>query len=196
MAKKRSVAGKRKSDVVLDFGSAFSYPFNRAKGMLNVLWLLLPIFGWFALSGYGVRIVQGFIRGKFKELPLFSFGSDMKLGFFMFLKSIPFVFAYMIFYYVLEFIPVLGDIAGLVISFFVVPILGINFIRKESVASFFEFEIVSVVFENLGEYVVALLKSIALFIVFLFMIIVLVGIPGGIFTNNIFLADFYRRRVA
>ena len=70
----------------LDFKTAFKYPFNRAKGMWNILWVLLPIFGWFALGGYGIRIVKEFSHGKFKKLPVMSFGSDMKLGFFMFLK--------------------------------------------------------------------------------------------------------------
>jgi hypothetical protein len=41
----------------------------------------------------------------------------------------------------------------------------------------------------------AILKSILLSLIFLVMIIILVGIPAGTFTKNIFLADFYRRRV-
>jgi hypothetical protein len=38
-----------------------------------------------------------------------------------------------------------------------------------------------------------MLKSLALQLIFLVMIIVLVGIPAGAFTKNIFIADFYRR---
>jgi hypothetical protein len=51
------------------------------------------------------------------------------------------------------------------------------------------------VFDNLGDYVVALLKTIALRAIFLLLIIVLVGIPAGAFAQNIFIADFYRRYV-
>ncbi|MFH0857893.1 MAG: hypothetical protein V1848_04055, partial [Candidatus Magasanikbacteria bacterium] len=58
----------------LDFKVGFKYPFNRAKGMLNIFWIFLPIVGWFALGGYTVRIVQGFIRGEYKELPTMKFG--------------------------------------------------------------------------------------------------------------------------
>ena len=38
-------------------------------------------------------------------------------------------------------------------------------------------------------------KSIGLGLIFFLMMIILVGIPAGSFTKNIFLADFYGRRV-
>jgi hypothetical protein len=184
-----------KKSEVLNFKKAFMYPFNRAKGMLNVLWALFPIFGWFALGGYGVRIVQDFSKGKFKQLPEMKFGSDMKLGFFMFLKSIPFMLVYIVVSSVLDMIPVLGKFGLVFLELFIVPIMGINFVNKMSVSSYFEFEILEKVFANLGDYLFAVLKSIGLAIVFIFMIVILVGLPGLIFTGNIFLADFYRRRM-
>ncbi len=180
---------------MLDFGDAFKYPFNRAKGMFNVFWILLPIFGWLALGGYGVRIVREFCEGKFEKLPVMKFSSDMKLGFFMFLKSIPFMVVYVLVINFLDFIGPLGGFAIFLIELFVVPILGINFMKKQTVESFFEFNIINVVFANLGDYLLALVKSIGLAIVFVLMMIVLVGFPALVFTQNIFLADFYRRRV-
>ena len=179
----------------LDFIDAFKYPFNRAKGMFNILWLFLPIFGWFALGGYGVRIVQEFVKGQFKQLPEMNFSSDMKFGFFMFLKAIPFLFVYTLVDSILGTIPFVGFVVVMLLGIFVVPILSINFMKKETVESFFEFDIVKVVFDNLGDYAVAVLKGLGLFLVFLPMVIVLVGIPGIIFTQNMFLADFYRRNV-
>ena len=180
----------------LDFKTAFKYPFNRAKGMWNILWILLPIFGWFALGGYVVRIVKEFIKGKFKKLPTFKFKSDLKLGFFMFIKSIPFIIVYAAILGIITIInPWLRGIVQFLLSLFVVPILFINFFNKETVGSLFEFRIIKSVFDNLGDYIVTVLKGILLSIVFFIMIIVLVGIPAGIFTENIFLADFYRRKV-
>ncbi len=79
----------------LDFKTAFGYPFRRATGLLNILWVLLPIIGWFALGGCGIRIVKHFIKGDFNELPLFNFSEDLSLGFFMFIKAIPFAIVYM-----------------------------------------------------------------------------------------------------
>ncbi len=185
----------KKSDV-LDFGSAISYPFNRARRMWNILWLLFPIFGWFALGGYGVRIIQEFSKGKFKMLPEMKFGKDMKLGFFMFLKALPFVLVVLaVFSGLLLINPVLEGIFEILFGIFVFPILAIHFMNKMTIESFFEFRVVKAVWNNMGDYLVALLKSIGLGLIFFVMIIILVGIPASQFTKNIFLVDFYRRRV-
>jgi len=180
----------------LDFKTAFKYPFNRAKGMLNILWILLPIVGWFALGGYTIRIIKEFSKGKFKTLPAFKFNSDLKLGFMMFIKAIPFIITYTVIISILSRInPRISGLANFFLGLFVVPILTINFFNKETVGSFFEVEIIKSVFNNLGDYIMALLKSILLGIIFLIMWVILVGMPAGTFTKNIFLADFYRRRV-
>jgi hypothetical protein len=185
----------KKSDA-LKFNDAFSYPFNKAKRMWNVLWLFLPIFGWFALGGYSVRIIQEFTKGKFKNLPDMKFKSDMKLGFFMFLKMLPFMLAYMIVAGILTMIGSDLDVVFEVLfGLFVLPILTINFMKKMTIESLFEFGIVGAVFSNLGDYLMTLLKSLLLGLIFLVMVIILVGIPASMFTKNIFLADFYRRRV-
>ncbi|MFH0808324.1 MAG: DUF4013 domain-containing protein [archaeon] len=180
----------------LNFKSAFMYPFNRAKGMWNILWILFPIFGWFALGGYSVRIVKEFISGKFKNLPLMKFGDDMRLGFFMFLKAIPFVVVMVIMFGILFLTnPILEVMAEVLFGIFVFPMLTIHFMNKQTIGSFFEFRIIGKVWNNFGDYFLAILKSIGLALVFLIMIIVLVGIPASQFTKNIFLADFYRRMV-
>lgn len=180
----------------ISFKAAFKYPFNRAVGMWNILWMFLPILGWFALGGYSVRIAQEFCNGKFEQLPTFKFGNDLKLGFFMFLKAIPFVIAYMIVILISEKMGTsISAAISFVIGFFMIPILFMNFFNKQTVASLFEFKITGSVFNNLGDYFMVMLKSIGLGIVFLLMWIVLVGIPAGSFSKNIFLADFYRRNV-
>jgi hypothetical protein len=180
----------------LKFKTAFSYPFNRAKGLWYILWALLPIFGWLALYGYGIRIIKEFSKGKFKQLPIFKFSSDLNLGFFMFLKAIPFMLAYFIIYAILDFTNSWASgIIGSLISLFVFPVMLINFYNKESVSSFFEFKILKSIFYNFWDYVIAVLKDCALAIVFMIMIVVLVGIPAGAFTENMFLADFYRRKI-
>ncbi len=189
------MAKKRSKKSVLSFSDAFKYPFNNFKRMFNVLWILFPIFGWFALFGYGVRIVKNFINGEFSGLPEMVFGSDMKFGFIMFLKSLPFMLAYSIVIFVLSGVPFLSNLILIFLEILVVPILTINFMKKESVESFFEFEIIKSVFGNFGEYLVAVLKSIGLTSVFMILSFILIGIPGLGFTGNIFIADFYRRHV-
>ena len=180
----------------VDFKTAFMFPFNKASRMWNILWVLLPIFGWFALAGYQVRIMNGFIDGKFKQLPKMTFKKDLKLGFWMVLKALPFVLAFM---FLIMLIAMADEtLAGTVEVFlvlFVVPVLGINFIKKQTVDSFFEVGLVKHVFNNFVDYVIALLKSLGLAAVFFIMMIILVGIPASTFTKNLFIADFYRRRV-
>jgi len=87
----------------------------------------------------------------------------------------------------------LGSLITILISLFVVPMLAINFFNKETVSSSFELDKVKPVFEHLGDYIIAVLKSIAIALIFALMSIILVGIPAHAFTKNLFLADFYRR---
>ncbi len=179
----------------LDFNTAFKYPFNRMKGLLNIFWMFLPIIGWFVLGGYSIRIVQEFSKGKFKQVPTLKFSSDLKLGFFMFLKALPFTLAYLAIIFILVKIHPSLRFIMLPFELLALPILVINFMNKETVNSFFEFNTVKSVFNNFGDYIVVLLKSILLAVIFLLMSLILVGIPAQAFTKNIFLADFYRRRV-
>lgn len=179
----------------LNFKAAFKYPFNKASRMFNVLWVLLPIIGWFALGGYGIVIVKNFIKGNFKELPEFEFGSNLSLGFFMFIKAIPLIIATMVINYAVGLFPFIGSLGSLFLYFFIIPMLVINFFNKETIMSCFEFKVIRPVFENFVEYVIVMLKSLALGLIFLLMYIILVGIPANAFTKNIFLADFYGRYV-
>tara|TARA_Y100000310_G_scaffold303120_1_gene341154 strand:+ start:1160 stop:1720 length:561 start_codon:yes stop_codon:yes gene_type:complete len=180
----------------LDFGTALKYPFNRPKGLTTIFWIFLPIIGWFALGGYSIRIVKEFLKGKFKQLPLFNFTSDLKFGFFMFIKAIPFMIAYAVVIGLLSLVdPSLRAIGELIIGIFVIPLLVINFFNKETVSSFFEFKILKSMFNNFGDYIITLLKSLLLGLIFFAMWLILVGIPAGAFTKHIFLADFYRRNV-
>ena len=179
----------------LDFKTAFNYPFNKPKRMWNFLWIFLPIIGWFVLGGYGVRIIKSFIKGKFNKLPILKFKNDLKLGFFMFLKSLPATSLYIIFLIIIIEINPWLELIRIFTEIFIIPILFINFINKETIVSFFEFKIIKEVFNNIGDYSLAILKSILLALIFFIMWIVLVGFPAGAFTKNIFLADFYRRKV-
>lgn len=186
----------------LDFKTAFMYPFNRAIGLFNIFWIFVPIIGWFALWGYKVRIIQAFSNGDFKELPEFNFKENLGLWFFMFLKVIPFMIAFMVFAIVLWIIAWLiwlpelfMSLIIILISIFIIPMLFMNFMNKETVGSLFEFGILWKVFENIGDYIFSVLKDIVLAIVFVFMYIILVWIPAGTFTKNIFMADFYRRHI-
>lgn len=121
---------------------------------------------------------------------------DIKLGLMMFLKALPFYIIYAIILYAATYVSeTFGNLVSLLLGVFVIPMLAVNFFRKQTVESFFEFDILNVVRDNLGEYIITVLKQYALGIVFLILSIVLVGIPGMFFTNSIFIANMYGRLV-
>ncbi|MFH0857315.1 MAG: hypothetical protein V1848_01045, partial [Candidatus Magasanikbacteria bacterium] len=123
-------------------------------------------------------------------------GDDFILGLMMFLKALPFFIAYMIIIgIIINISKTFGNLLNSLLAIFAIPILSINFLKKETVASFFEFDILSHVWKNLGDYIVTMLKCLGLGLIFAVMWIILVGIPAGQFTKSIFLADFYRRHV-
>ena len=83
----------------------------------------------------------------------------------------------------------------MLLALFVIPILAVNFFRKQTIESFFEFDVLKVVKDNLGDYVVTVLKQYVLSIVFLILSIVLIGIPALFFTNSILIANFYGNHI-
>ena len=44
----------KEAAINITFEKAFKFPFNRPEGLLNILWVLLPIIGWLALFGYNM----------------------------------------------------------------------------------------------------------------------------------------------
>ena len=180
----------------IGFSEAFKYPFKTPKRLLYALLLFVPIIGWLALFGYGVRLVNEFVEGRYEGPIKLDFMDDLKLGFVLFLKALPFYVVYIIILFAAMYVSEgLGNITSLLLGFFVVPMLAVNFFRKQTVESFFEFSVLNVVRDNLGEYIVTVLKQYALVIIFMVLSIVLVGIPGMLFTNSIFVANMYGRLV-
>lgn len=195
MARKKAVkklgvsAGKS-----VEFSTAFKYPFNRFVGLFNILWVLFIIVGWFALFGYVVRITREFAEGKFVQLPIFRFKENLKLGFFMFFKFLPLLLTIIGVNIILMMVPILGILGALAFDIFVAPMLVINFFIKGTVESSFDLKKVHAVFNNIEDYLIVVLKSIGLGLIFLVMILILVGLPASMFGRTIFLADFYRRK--
>ncbi len=62
---------------------AFAYPFNNFK-RLFIYWLfLIPVFGWFPIAGYILKLYKEVIKGKSKELPAFGeYWKNFKNGFY------------------------------------------------------------------------------------------------------------------
>lgn len=180
----------------ISFSDALLYPFKEPKRLLYALLLLIPILGWLILFGYIVRLVNEFIEGRYEGLIKLDFMEDLKLGFVTFLKALPFYILYTVIVFAAIYVnETLGNLVSLLLGFFVVPILVVNFLRKQTIESFFEFQLLNIVRDNPGDYIIAVLKQYALSIVFLILSILLVGIPAMLFTNSIFVANLYGRLV-
>lgn len=180
----------------ISFSEAFKYPFKTPKRLLYALLLIVPIIGWLALFGYSVRIINEFIEGRYEGLIKLDFMEDLKLGFMVFLKALPFYIVYSIILFAATYVnETLGSLVSLLLGIFVIPMLAVNFMRKQTIESFFEFGVLNFVRDNLGEYTITALKQYALNFVFLILSIVLVGIPAIMFTSTIFFANMYGRLV-
>ena len=180
----------------ISLSDAFKYPFKTPKKLLYALLLLIPIFGWLVLFGYIVRLVNEFIDGRYQEPIDIDLIEDLKFGAITFVKALPFIIVYAIVTLAISYISsTLGDLIDLLLRLFVIPILSVNFFRKQTIESFFEFDIFNVAKENLEDFITASLKQLALNIVFVILSIILIGIPGLLFTSSIFIANFYGRVV-
>ena len=175
----------------ISFSEAVKYPFKVPQRLLYALLGFIPILGSFILFGYVVRLVNEFIEGRYEGLIKLDVIEDLKIGVIAFLKALPF---YIVCVIIMSAAIYVSETLGIIILFFalfVIPMLMVNFFRKQTIGSFFEFDILKVVKDNLGEYYYGTLKQYALAIVFLVLSIVLVGIPAMFFTNSVFVANLY-----
>lgn len=181
---------------IISLSEAFKYPFKVPKKLLYALLILVPILEWLVLFGYIIRLINEFVEGRYKEPIDLDLMEDLKLGIIDFLKALPFYITYIIVIFAVNYVSeTLGNLIGLLLGFFVIPILMVNFFRKQTIESLFEFYILNFVKDNLGDYIVTVLKQSALEIVFAIISIVLIGIQAMIFTSSIFIANFYGRWV-
>jgi hypothetical protein len=176
----------------LTFSKAFKYPFKTTRRLLYAFLLLIPIFGWLVLIGYIIRLINEFIEGRYEGLIKLDIMEDLKLGIIIFVKSLPFYIVYAIVLSVVNYVsPTLKIPVSLLLKFFIIPILSVNFYRKQTIRSYFEFDVLNVIKDNLGDYIMIILKQYALIILFSILSIVLIGIPALLFTSSIFFANFY-----
>jgi hypothetical protein len=145
--------------------------------------------------GYIVLLVQEWVAGRFDALPEFQFGENLSRGFFMFLKSVPLYICAIGVSLIMSAAGDFGAVAYFVVAALTLPMLTMNLYVEESVRASFDIDVLAPVFTAFGDYLLVLLKALALAIVFLFMSLVLVGIPASYFTQHIFMADFYRRHI-
>lgn len=174
---------------ISSFSDGLRYPWGTPKRLLNILWLLIPFIGGFALIGYSQSIIRATVAGNKTSLPEFiGFKDNLKKGFRLFVKALPLLIAYSLVYS----LPGIGSIAGWIACMFFLPYLTINLIITDKFEESFNIKkAYNVVFHNIEEYIMAFLKTLGFIIIYSFLSIILIGIPCLAFGHVFFLAEFY-----
>ncbi|MFC1728633.1 DUF4013 domain-containing protein [Nanoarchaeota archaeon] len=174
-----------------DLSAGLKYPWGEASRLWNILWILLPIFGWLALVGYLKKIVRSLVKGDTKKLPKMDpFWKSFVEGVVVAVFMIPTAIALGL----INAVPFFGAIVGTLISIFLLPWLTINFFEKETFNALWEIKKgFNKVFDNAVEYIFVYLKTIVFAIIYTILMVVLVGIPCATFGRMYFLAAFYNK---
>jgi hypothetical protein len=173
-----------------NFIEGLKYPWKNPKRLWNILWILIPILGFFAIIGYIRKIVLELLKENKEGLPEFGdFWDNLKIGFKLFIYIIP----TMVLLSLIELIPFIGSPISYLISFFLLPWLFINLYVKGEFNAIWE---IRKAFEEVTnrflDYLVAFLKTIGFGIIYIIASFILIGIPCYTFGSMYYLVDFYR----
>ncbi|MDP6845714.1 MAG: DUF4013 domain-containing protein [Candidatus Nanoarchaeia archaeon] len=180
----------------MKFEEGIHYPWIRPKGLTNIFWALIPIFGWIAVMGYMVDIITSVVSGNSKQgYPVFrGFWTTFVEGLMFLLRLIPITLVLLLALFLVSVLSLglLSIIFFFAVTLFYAPMMSINLMVKKKVSATFEFEhIFGLVFKNFGNYIVVLLKTLGYMFVTGLLSFVLVGIPMRM-SINVYYADFYR----
>jgi hypothetical protein len=180
---------------------AIRYPFVRFRRLFYWLWILIPVLGWLAFSGYCIRIMQFVLKGQYREAPKFGpFWHNCLLGLYSWAVGIavsaviaPFAFW-----------NITGSVIGIIMYYalavyigLVTPIMMIQLAETEKLAR--AFDIVrahKIVFNNFRKYIIVVLQQFVVGIVFLLasipLITLVVTIPAMSYSKQYLYTRFYR----
>ncbi len=180
--------------------SALKYPFAKWGRLFYWLWMLIPIIGWLAFSGYGIRVIQSILKGNVKEVPKFGpFWENCRLGLYAFVVGIAIGLVTSVF----SFLQMPMGIAGSVIYFAVAiyiglvsPIMIIQLAETENLSK--AFDVVRahrIVFKNFRKYIIVVLQQFVVVLVFLLasipIITLIFTIPALNYSKHYLYTRFY-----
>ena len=173
---------------------ALRYPFANWKRMFNYFWLLVPIWGWFVVSGYVVRVIREITRkGSKNELPaIHPFEGLFTTGLFVAVTLL----ILGAFLWVLMLIPYFRWLAE-VYFVFIFPLLVIQFAATKKPRDGLDvLGATNTIFTHFGSYLLTYFKTIIVIIVYLIasipLITLIVTLPGIVFSSTYLFVDFYR----
>lgn len=180
--------------------SALKYPFAKFGRLFYWLWLLVPIIGWLAFSGYILRIVQNVISGKYKEAPKFGpFWDNCVLGLYSLVLGLVLGGITGVFSFLQLPMGMAGTIVYCAVAVYVAlvgPIMVIQLAETESLSK--AFDVVrahKIVFKNFRKYIIVVLQQLAVSIILLLasipIITLVFTLPAMSYSKQYLYARFY-----
>ena len=167
----------------MDYGRSFTYMLKSGqygKILIGGLLLLVPIFGWAVVGGYGIRVMRGVAAGD-EALPEWTgWGELFTTGLLLWLAGLIYSLPSLL----LSRLGIAGSLLSTlwsIVVYVVLPAAIIRFAMTNNFGAFFEFaQIKDFIQRNLNNYIVVILLTLAAGIIASFGVILL--IIGVIFT--------------
>lgn len=142
---------------------ALRYSFSRWGRTFNYYWALIPIWGWFVVYGYIIRVLNEIKKGNKELPPINPFKGLFKTGALFFVVMLVIALASL----VLIFIPVVGWLALIYLSF-MLPMMMLQFAEKQEIKEGLNFIRASkTVFNDFKRYGKVMLKALAVYLPFI-----------------------------
>ena len=130
MAKK-----SKKSAAAFPLEAGLKWPWANGKRQWNILWGLIPVYGWFALIGYVANIIGVLTKGDMKGLPEFGSSWDNFVkGLKLFIFLVPLYIAIML----VGLIPSVGSLLNTLLNFFLLPYMIVHVVVTDSFKASFD----------------------------------------------------------
>ena len=171
----------------------------------GIIWFyIVMLFVSSPLMGYIREINYNLLNKKDSEVPPFNnFWRITKSGFMFNIYTIILYLIFFVLGLLFSQIPVIGPVLQILLFIYFILVgimLTLNYIKTDNLTEGFNLKLVhKAVFNNLGDYIVTLLKTIVVGIVLIvcsiLIITLLVTIPAMQYTGYYLFADFYNRKV-
>jgi len=159
----------------MDIGRAFNYVFQDprwiTKIVIGAVLVLIPIFGWFAVFGYSLRVIRNIVGGSDLPLPEWDdigamFVDGIKAFVVGIVWSIPAILISIIFSLADNiFLSCLSSIISALTNAFILAAI-VSFARTGNIADGLQFQAsINRVMSNLGDYIIIFLLSFVLAII-------------------------------
>ena len=186
---------------MVTINEALRYPFLNFKRLFIVWLALVPVWGWFVVYGYIVRMAQDVFKGKNKEAPaLKPLNGLFTTGFYLFVMMLILTVVFNVMLIGVSFIPILGILLWLALYIYyilVLPMMLMQFAETGKIGDGLDFVRASkIVFNNFVDYITAYIKYIVIVLILLVasipMVTMIITMPAMYYSAMLIFGDFFK----